>query len=96
MNNIEELNINKWHKFDPINLSHYSESQQIAAERLFGSYPFSYIKSLEKSIKQEQISNVLAQRAKNIMCLIENGHIKENDEAEYTKSLLKYVVEVYE
>ena len=36
------------------------------------------------------------QRAKTIMYLIENGHIKENNEAEYVKSLLKYIVDVYE
>ena len=77
-----------------MDLSQYSYSQQIAAERLFGSYPYNYISYLEETLNQEQICSIMNQRAKTIMYLVENGHIKENNEAEYAKSLLKYVVEV--
>ena len=95
LKNTEELELNKWNEFLPNEINKYSDIQQIAAERLYGSYPQYYVSYLSHTRTPEDICTVLIDRSKTIMYLVENGLYKEKDEADYIHALLEYAIDAH-
>ena len=95
LKNTEELELNEWNEFLPNKIIKHIDIQQIAAERLYGSYPQYYVSYLSHARTPEDICTVLIDRSKTIMYLVENGLYKEKDEADFIHKLLEYAIEAH-
>ena len=93
--NNNKIKVTKWIHFKWSDMKWLSEDQQLAWERLYGSYLSLYFCENIPIEKQDKMIIKLTDRAKTIVYLIKNGSIDIKSHNEYMKRVLEFVVDSY-